>query len=86
MVIYLTRLSNRKYNTPAIFDSYRRETFAALETTWIIIDRILFLFMIQEATHQMMHYQGMQKQGEFLSRPLNIRDIKHSVNVANYPL
>ena len=84
MVINLTGLSNRKYNTPAIFYSFRHETSAAFKTTWIIIELIVFLFMIQEATHQMMHYQAMQS--EFLSRPLNIRDVKHSANVANYTL
>ena len=38
MVINLTGLSNRKYNTLAIFDSFLRETSAAFKTTWIIID------------------------------------------------
>ena len=40
--------------------------------------------MIQEATHQMMHYQAMQ--GEFLSSPPNIREAKHLANVANHTL
>ena len=40
--------------------------------------------MIQEASHQMMHYQAMQ--GEFLSSPLNIRDANRSAKVTNQTL
>ena len=80
----MTELSNRKYNKRAIFIPPRHDTSAAFKTTWTIIERIRFPFMIQETTHQMMHYQAMQ--GESLSSPSNILHVKHSANVLKHTL
>ena len=54
MVIPLNNLQTR------VLFLFSCETSVAFKTTWIVIERILLLFMIQEVSHQMMHYQAMK--------------------------